>query len=292
MTSCIFVAARGEGRLRDRHKRESIIAQIAKELEHGCTAEEILMLNKSNPSCAGAEKKNAKFRAGTEVWLPTAAYCGYVLDAKVAQAEAEAQAKVIDANRKAEAARAEAVRARAETETAKKEVEALKEAAGNNASPAIVANTTAAGSKHQPVANAAGGSLLPIPLQRWPKEAPGTNAEVATTEDAPDTSAIKARLIELDASVNEKQATVDTQRGFIKGARKVFSDSPSVVEPMEAKLKDVEDELMRAVGMKRKLEQAQQDYDTAMVAEREAKEQRLAAQTKLATVWSAALRDV
>ena len=120
MTSCIFVVQLEE---RDGHyvivtKENWTIAQIAKELEHGCTAEEILMLNKSNPSCAGAEKKNAKFRAGTEVWLPTAAYCGYVLDAKVAQAEAEAQAKVIDANRKAEAARAEAVRARAETETA------------------------------------------------------------------------------------------------------------------------------------------------------------------------------
>jgi hypothetical protein len=53
------------------------IRQIAKELGHGCTADEIVALNAANPVCDGV-KTSSKLKAHTRVWLPVRACHAYL----------------------------------------------------------------------------------------------------------------------------------------------------------------------------------------------------------------------
>ena len=223
---------------------------MAKELDHSCSPAELIQFNAAKlPGLLQTQK----FRKGGEVRLPVPSCAAYLCDARVAKAEADAEAKVADA-------RAEAAKAKAEAKALKAAVEEAK--------AAVEAKTAAAGSKHQP---------------RRPAEAEGAEAEA--DEDVPSASTVTARLTLLDKAVSEERASCDTSRAQINGLRggPLAAHAPA----MEADLKKMEEELTRRVDMKRTLQQAQEEHEAATEAEEAAKQRRLSSQTALMSVWRA-----
>ena len=99
-------------------KENETIGQMAKELDRGCSPEELIEFNAKNLPCLTSK---SKFRTGCEVRLPTLSCAYYLADARVAKAETEAEARVGDAHREMEVAKAEAANAKAEAANAKAE---------------------------------------------------------------------------------------------------------------------------------------------------------------------------
>ena len=80
-------------------KENETIGQMAKELDRGCSPEELIEFNAKNLPCLTSK---SKFRTGCEVRLPTLSCAYYLADARVAKAETEAEARVGDAHREME----------------------------------------------------------------------------------------------------------------------------------------------------------------------------------------------
>ena len=99
-------------------KENENISQMAKEIEHGCSPDELFQFNSDIP---GLVNSKSKFHAGQEVRLPKLSCACYLADARVAKAETEADARVGDAHRDVEVAKAEAAHAKAEAAHAKAE---------------------------------------------------------------------------------------------------------------------------------------------------------------------------
>ena len=254
-------------------KENETIGQMAKELDRGCSPEELIEFNAKNLPCLTSK---SKFRTGCEVRLPTLSCAYYLADARVAKAETEAEARVGDAHRemevakaeaanaKAEAAnaKAEAANAKAEAAAAKAEAKALK-GASEQATTSSEATTAAVGSKHQP---------------RRPAEA-----------EVPNASAIAARLTQLDDAVSKEQAKFSQGRAQIDAVRDgpLASAVALMIPEMESALQKVREELERRDGIKRALLQAQQEHHAATEAEQVVKRRRLSAQTALMAAWHA-----
>jgi hypothetical protein len=262
-------------------KENETIGHMAKELDRGCSPEELIEFNAKNLPCLTSK---SKFRAGCEVRLPTLSCAYYLADARVAKAETEAEARVGDAHRemevakaeaanaKAEAAnaKAEAANAKAEAAAAKAEAKALK-GASEQATTSSEATTAAVGSKHQP---------------RRPAEA---EVEADVEDEAPNASAMVARLTQLDDAVSKEQAKFSQGRAQIDAVRDgpLASAVALMIPEMESALQKVREELERRDGIKRALLQAQQEHHAATEAEQVVKRRRLSAQTALMAAWHA-----
>lgn len=262
-----------------RAKENETPSRIAKELEHGCTAEEIIELNQSNPMCTHLERAS-KFKAGCQVWLPERCSRAYLCAAKVARAEAQGRAKVSEVEAEAEAARAEAAVAKAEAikahtdaAAAREEADALK-AAVAEARAASEARTAAAGPRQQ---------------QRRPPDAVGVAAEdEAEREAPPGASAVEERLTQLDEEVAATEAeerelmeTIETMR-----AKPLLA---AALPPLEATLSEKRGQLTRRRTEKRTLQEALSEDTVAAEAEHAAKQRRQISQGKLAAAWRASI---
>ena len=148
--------------------------------------------------------------------------------------------------------------------------EALKEAA-EQATTSPEATTAAVGSKHQP---------------RRPAEA---EVEAEVEEEAPNASAVAARLTQLDDAVSKEQANFSQARAQIDAVRDgpLASAVARIIPEMETALQKVREELERCDGIKRALQQAQQEHHAATEAEKVVKRRRLSAQTALMAAWRA-----
>jgi hypothetical protein len=236
-------------------KENETICHMAKELDRGCSPEELIRFNVHPPQPCLTSK--SKFRAGCEVRLPTRICASYLPDARVAKAAA--------ANAKAEAAKA-----KAEAAAAKAEAKALM-GASKQATTSSEATTAAVGSKHQP---------------RRPAEA---EVEADVEDEAPNASAMAARLTQLDDAVSKEQAKFSQGRAQIDAVRDgpLASAVALMIPEMESALQKVREELERRDGIKRALLQAQQEHHAATVAEQVVKRRRLSAQTALMAAWHA-----
>ena len=108
-------------------------------------------------------------------------------------------------------------------------------------------------------------------------------------EEAPNASAVAARLTQLDDAVSKEQANFSQARAQIDAVRDgpLASAVARIIPEMETALQKVREELERCDGIKRALQQAQQEHHAATEAEQVVKRRRLSAQTALMAAWHA-----
>lgn len=245
-------------------KEDEALPRIAKELDHGCTLEDLIELNKPNFEYI----KNSKFRAGTRVWLPPVACGAYLCAAKVAKAEAAADAKVAKAHAEADAAKVQAARAKAEAEALKEEAEALIAEQAKQAT--TEATTAAAGPKHQP-------RVLP----RTPAEADDGDEAAAAVDQARVDAALAAvpahesRLVAIDAERTTAYSQI-TAAAQAQDVEQIQSLTATVTR-LNAEKAAVEATLSK----KRALESAMGPYTEALEAVRVKRDRVAAARNEL-----------
>ena len=117
--------------------------------------------------------------------------------------------------------------------------------------------------------------------------------EADVEDEAPNASAMAARLTQLDDAVSKEQAKFSQGRAQIDAVRDgpLASAVALMIPEMESALQKIRVELERKKercnGNKRALLQAQQEHHAATEAEQVVKRRRLSAQTALMAAWHA-----